>query len=232
MRLINYQEQRHRNDIDEKYHQLNLGNIGRVVYWQNFLEMVKEVPGDIVECGIGRGRSLLIIAALNRLLDRENGGQRQIYGYDSFQGFPEPSAEDASPRNPQKGEWSASPSGRYQYSADFTRLVIGSADIPASDRDLTLTKGFFSESLPQHPDRPIALLHVDGDLYQSYLSVLEQLFPKVAKGGVIVFDDFRCDDDQASEAFPGARQAVKDYLQKSYDLVQVSLLGTYYFCKP
>ena len=229
MRLINYNEQRHRSDIDEKYHQLNLGNIGRVMYWQNFFDMIKAVEGDIVECGVGRGRSLLILAAINSLLAASDGGQRRIFGYDSFEGFPEPTVEDSSPRNPQKGEWSRSPSGNYTYSEDFTKQVIESAAV--TTEMVTLTKGFFSESLAMHPDRPIALLHVDGDLYQSYTSTLQNLFARVAKGGIIVFDDFFEKDDVTTEPFPGARQAVKDFLRDSYSKLQVSMIGTYYFVK-
>jgi len=145
VRLINYVEQRHRNDIDEKYHQLNLGNIGRVMYWQRFFDMIKNVEGDIVECGVGRGRSLLILAAINSLLGVSEGGQRHISGYDSFEGFPEPTVEDSSSRNPQKGEWSTSPSGHYTYSEDFTNLVLESADV--STERVSLTKGFFQNLL-------------------------------------------------------------------------------------
>lgn len=49
----------HNKEIDEKFHQLNIGNIGNVIYWWEFLKAISEVPGDIVECGIGRGRSLV-----------------------------------------------------------------------------------------------------------------------------------------------------------------------------
>jgi O-methyltransferase len=229
MRLLNYCEQRHRSDIDEKYHQLNLGNIGRVMYWQNFFNMVKDVEGDIVECGIGRGRSLLIIAAINRMLDTKHGGQRKIFGYDSFAGFPEPTAEDESPRNPKKGEWSTSPSGRYTYSEEFMKMVIESGDVAATD--ITLTKGYFADSLVNHPDKPIALLHIDGDLYRSYMSTLEHLFTKVARGGIIVFDDFSENNEAAIEPFPGARQAAKDFLGEMFSQLQVSMLGPYFFVK-
>jgi len=89
-------------DIDEKYHQLNIGNINNVIYWSKFFEMVKDVKGDIVECGVARARSLIILSTLNKIY----GLDRQIYGYDSFEGFPEPTIEDVSFRNTKKGEWS------------------------------------------------------------------------------------------------------------------------------
>jgi ubiquinone/menaquinone biosynthesis C-methylase UbiE len=55
--------------IASRFHQLNCGNIGNVVYWREFFRMAAGVAGDVVECGVGRGRSLLILAALNDLLD-------------------------------------------------------------------------------------------------------------------------------------------------------------------
>jgi hypothetical protein len=95
---------------------------------------------------------------------------------------------------------------------------------------MTLTAGFFENSLPGHPDRPIALLHVDGDLYRSYISTLENLFPKVVPGGIVVFDDFSVGED-ANESFPGARQAVKDFLKEDYKNLKPSIGGTYYYVK-
>jgi O-methyltransferase len=95
----------------------------------------------------------------------------------------------------------------------------------------TLTAGFFETSLRGHPDRPIALLHVDGDLYQSYLATLENLFPKVASGGIVVFDDFAVGEDP-HESFPSARQAVRDFLRDDYRNLKPSIGGTYYYVKP
>jgi predicted O-methyltransferase YrrM len=92
----------------------------------------------------------------------------------------------------------------------------------------TLTAGFFETSLPGHPDRPIALLHVDGDPYQSYLATLENLFPN---GGIVVFDDFAVGEDP-HESFPGARQALKDFLRDDYRNLKPSIGGTYYYVKP
>lgn len=105
----------HHSGLDELFHQLNLANIANVLYWREFFELVRGVPGDYVECGVGRGRSLLIVAALNALLEPEAGGRRKLWAYDSFQGFPEPTPEDRSHRNPMAGEWASSPSGKYHY---------------------------------------------------------------------------------------------------------------------
>lgn len=230
MKNIHLFEAKRNPAIDEFFFQLNVNNIGQVLYWFNFFEMIKNVEGDIVECGVGGGRSLLILSALNLLLDQSEGGERTIYGYDSFSGFPEPTVKDKSWRNPKKGEWSTSPSGKYAYTKEFIKKVISLAGVPSNDEKLFLTRGYFEESLLTHPPRPIALLHLDGDLYQSYKSALEAMFSKVSVGGIIVFDDFLVDSED-NDPFPGARLAVKEFLGKEYDSLLASIAHKYYYVK-
>jgi len=230
MKALKFLESAHDPSIDDKFHQLNAGNIGNVIYWWKFFEMVSGIDGDVVECGIGRGRSLLVILAINWFLAKKEGGQRRVFGYDSFEGFPEPTLEDASKRAPKKGEWSRSPSGKYKYSIDFIKMVLSKAGLPVARLPLVLTRGFFCDSLKKHPDRPIALLHLDGDLYQSYKDCLVNLYEKVARGGVIVFDDFQGRRPQL-DAFPGSRLAIKEFLGKEYKNLKMSVGGTFYYVK-
>ncbi len=224
-------EGRHHPEIDEKFHQLTMSTVGRAMYWKHFMDLARDVVGDIVECGVGRGRSLLVFASLNFLMDSDEGGQRSIYAYDSFQGFPEPTDEDQSVRNPQKGEWSHSPSGRYQYSPQFIRQLLLDGGVPVDEIDLTITKGFFSDSLKSHPQHPIALLHVDCDLYQSYMDVLNGLYHLVQPGGVVIFDDVVADADEASEKFPGARKSLREFFGDEFAKFETSIAGSYYYVK-
>jgi len=220
----------HNSEIDEKFHQLNLINIANVIYWKEMFDMVKDVKGDIVECGVGRGRSLLIISAINYFLDKNEGGCRKIFAYDSFQGFPEPAKEDQSERNSKKGDWASSPSGKYEYSIEFTELVLKEAGLGIVNNKPVLTKGFFYDSLKLHPDRPIAILHVDSDLYQSYLDTLDMLYEKVVKGGIIIFDDFFV-EGPGNKKFPGSRLAVEEFLGDEFKNIQPTIGGTYCYIK-
>ena len=232
MKIIKKYETKSHPEIDEKFHQFEIGNIGNTIYWWKFFEMVKDIPGDIVECGIGRARSLIIISALNFLLEKEEGGQRTIYGYDSFEeGFPEPSKEDMNFRKPKKGEWSKSPSGKYDYTENFIKNVIKEAGIPINEIDLVLKKGFFDKTLKTHPKNPIAILHVDGDLYESYKSTLENLYDKVSPGGIIVFDDIKYFESNENELFPGARLAVEEFFNKDISEFKKAITGNYYHIK-
>lgn len=229
-------EMRHHPEIDEKFHQLNLGNIANVIYWDEFFQLIRRVPGDLVECGVGRGRSFVILAALNTLFGSEEGGGRRMFAYDSFSGFPEPSPEDQSARNPKAGEWANSPSGKYRYTPEFLRLVLSSAGVepPPLGRggfEVIVHSGYFNQSLPEHPQRPIALLHLDGDLYQSYKDCLKHLYPLVNPGGVVVFDDFLL-QESPQEKFPGARRAAKEFLGAAYADLRCSRRGNPYYIKP
>jgi len=230
MKKIKKYERQHKEEIDDVFHQLNLGNVGNVIYWWKFFEMIESIEGDVVECGVGRGRSLIVISALNYFLDKNEGGGRKIFAYDSFEGFPEPTDEDKSNRKPKKGEWSSSPTNKYKYSVDFTNQVLSDADIPINEMSFNIKKGYFCDSLIDHPDRPIALLHVDGDLYQSYKDVLENLYSRVSAGGIIVFDDFIADESE-NEDFPGARLAVEEFLGCKVKDLKISVGGTNYLIK-
>jgi hypothetical protein len=231
MRKVKMLEKSHNIHIDERFHQLNVGNIGHVIYWWEFFKAIKDVEGCIVECGIGRGRSLLIISAINYMLEESEGGQRKIFGYDSFEGFPEPTEEDKSTRNSKKGDWSSSPSGKYNYTQDFTNMVLSEGNVPLDEISLTLVKGFFNETLPYHTETPIAFLHVDGDLYSSYIDTLENLYPKVVKGGIVSFDDIQTEAIE-NEKFPGARRAIIDFFGKDiFSKLKTSIGGNPYLIK-
>jgi len=184
-----------------------------MTYWEKYTDMIKDIPGDIVECGVGRGQSLITIAKLNP--------DRIIYGYDSFEGFPEPTKEDKSPRNPKKGEWSKSLDGKQDYTKDYVYSVLDREGI----NNVILTKGFFDESTKNHPDRPITLLHLDSDLYQSHKVPLEILFDKVISGGIVVFDDIH------EDYFPGGMIAVKEFFNGK-DGIWGRNNGKYYYIKP
>lgn len=219
----------HRSEIDERFHQLDIGNIGTVISWWIFFGMARNLSGDVVECGVGRARSLAIIAAINHLLSPDEGGGRQIFGYDSFRGFPEPTIEDTSARQPRKGEWARSPSGQYEYTLAFAHEVLREAGVPVDA--VTLTPGFFKDTLPHHPDRPIAILHIDADLYSSYRDALTCLYPRVVSGGFVIFDDF-LSEPTPHEKFPGARRAAEEFFKDGFRHVRVSPSGGCYIVKP
>lgn len=177
----------------------------QVIY---FYEMTKKIEGKgdgvFVECGIGYGGTFLILAMLAKDLGKD------IWGFDSFQGFPEPTTEDTSPRNPKKGEWNVVTKG--QIMETLKRRGCGFAK---------LVSGFFDSTLRVTDTGPIALLHLDVDLYQSYRTCLEELYPRMIKGGIILFDEYE------DENFPGGKKAIDEFCKKKNLFVQ-SYMGKHY----
>lgn len=116
--------------------------------------------GLCVECGVFWGRSIRQLA----------GGRDQVHGFDSFAGLPED-------WKPGEAAGAYSTGGR----------------LPQVPPNVLLYKGWFEQTLPRfvaEQNQPLALLHVDCDLYSSTVTVLTELAPLMVEGTVIVFDDF------------------------------------------
>jgi hypothetical protein len=71
--------------------------------------------------------------------------------------------------------------------------------------DVTFVKGLFQETLPITPLSRIAVLHIDGDWYESVKVCLDSLYDKVVPGGIIQLDDYGY--------WQGARKAVDEFLE-------------------
>tara|TARA_Y100000768_G_C23977783_1_gene684001 strand:- start:340 stop:1068 length:729 start_codon:yes stop_codon:yes gene_type:complete len=223
-------------DLKDYYHNFNRPNILNVIYWMRYFDLIKNIEGDIIECGVGRGRSLITLMTLNKLFSEINPSlKRKIIGLDSFEGFPEPTAQDKSSRNPKKGEWNESPNKEFKYSKESLQKIIkgaGLGDID-SDSSVEIIKGFFEDTTKDLEVNKISILHLDGDLYNSVLTPMNNLWEKISLGGLIVIDDYiQNDDNIKNEAFPGARKAVSEFLSvnKNFDL-KISLRGSPYLMR-
>jgi O-methyltransferase len=201
---------------------LSVTTAGRFLYYRRLFAIAAEYEGDVVECGVGKGQTLLMWAALAY----DEAKHRQLWGFDSFEGFPLPTAEDASPRNWRQGEWAVSTPTSIRelfltagYSAEWFRAHV------------TLVKGFFADSLTRYTGERIALLHLDVDLYESYRDCLMQLYDKVTPGGVIAFDEYMGTFEYINA--PGGRQAIDEFLSaRGVSLQRDPVFGKYYARKP
>jgi Macrocin-O-methyltransferase (TylF) len=118
--------------------------------------------GLILEFGVENGASISFLAGRT---------ERALHGFDSFEGLPE--------------DWA----GTYERRGKFSR---GGA-MPAVPGNVRLHKGWFDETLPpflQAETGPVALLHVDCDIYSSTKTVLEALRSRLPPGSIIVFDEY------------------------------------------
>lgn len=196
---------------------LNTGTVNKLLYFKSVLDSVDGVEGDIVECGVGKAATAQILVLL---INYEKQG-RKFWGFDSFEGFPEPTSEDRSFRNPRKGEWK-----KMTKKDVYDTMLACRLDKSFIDSNVKIIKGFFSETLPDAKVSKIALLHLDVDLYQSYADCLKYLFPRVVEGGVVMFDEY----DEPK--FPGAKKAIDEYFAGSgYTILKDKIYGKYFLIK-
>lgn len=165
----------------------------------------EKVPGAFVECGVWLGGSAgLMGLALKRL--KENRG---LHLLDSFEGLPEPGPKDgkkAGEYSGGRGEGRLSPISRCEATLQqvrkflFERLKLDSTRIQ-------FHVGWFQETVPAIAGKlkPIAILRLDGDWYESTKICLEHLYPNLSPGGVLVLDDYYC--------WEGCRKATDEYRQ-------------------
>lgn len=167
------------------------------------------VEGVIVECGVANGAQVGMMARAVK----DQLGTRTFNLFDSFQGIPMAGPKDA--EQPGIG------TPHHDVNAPLAdRLVssgVSAATVEQVKANLALWnckghfvyhKGWFQDTLPHLVNfPPIALLRLDGDLYESTMVCLRHLYPLVAPGGLVVIDDY---------ALSGCATAVNEYLFDHY----------------
>jgi O-methyltransferase len=150
-------------------------------------------PGDLLEAGVWRGGSAIFMRGVLKAHDCRD---RIVWLADSFQGLPSP--------NP------AYPADRDLHFEHYSYLAVAEDEVRANferygmlDEQVRFIPGWFQDSLLDAPITQLAVLRVDGDLYQSTMEVLEALYPKLAVGGFCIIDDYG--------AIRACRQAVHHY---------------------
>lgn len=154
------------------------------------------VKGAVIECGVWRGG---VMAGMADVLDDP---QRDYYLFDSFEGLP-PAKEIDGPGALKWQEDKSSPHYFDNCSADET-WAIRAMNL-SSTQKYHIEKGWFENTIPTFElNESIAILRLDGDWYESTMTCLVHLFPKVQKGGLIILDDYY--------AWDGCSRALHDYL--------------------
>jgi O-methyltransferase len=159
------------------------------------LALVLDLEGSVIECGSSRCGTSIILA--NFL--RSRGAERRIYACDSFAGF-----DPAELRQEREaGLTRAQPTDFTSTSCEYVRAKIARLGVA----DLVVpVKGFFKDTLPGLGDS-FCLALIDCDLGESMRYCAETLWPRLARGGRMLFDDY------GSADFKGARQAVDGFVE-------------------
>ena len=141
------------------------------------------VDGDFIETGVWRGGSCIYMAAI---LKANGITDRNIYVCDSFEGLPPPNVSGY----PQDAG-----DNHYQVpflAVDVDQVAANFAGYELLNDQVRFVKGFFSDTLPQLAPTidKLSLLRLDGDMYESTIVALENLYPLLSVGGYVIVDDY------------------------------------------
>jgi O-methyltransferase len=173
--------------------------------------LADDIPGDLIECGVWRGGACILMRAVLAAYEDET---RCVWVADSFQGLPRP---DAANYKADKGLNAGIFSGilgvpETEVRANFQRYGL-------LDDQVRFLPGWFKDTLPDAPIDRIAVLRLDGDLYESTIQALDALYPRLSPGGFCIIDDYE---------ISACRQAVTDYRAKhgvSAEIVDIDGTG-------
>lgn len=155
--------------------------------------LANNIAGDCIETGVWRGGATILMRGILKAFQDKT---RKVWVADSFAGLPPP--------NPNK----------YPHDRDYffnisTALAISIEEVKGNfakydllDDQVVFLKGLFSQTLPYAPIGQLALLRLDGDLYESTMDALVNLYDKVSVGGFVIIDDY---------GIPCCAQAVHDF---------------------
>ena len=164
-----------------------------------FKEVIKNsIPGDFIETGVWRGGATIFMKGL---LKDSSINDRIVWAADSFEGLPSPNEK--------------------LYEADkgaihhlFPELAISIEVVKRNfekynllDENVKFLKGWFKDTLPTAPIDKLAIIRLDGDMYESTMDGLTNLYPKLSNGGFIIIDDWG--------AGIACQQAVIDYRERN-----------------
>ena len=191
----------------------NSDRISKIIIQYELFLKTQKIRGDIVECGVFKGASLIRLASFREIFQNQS---KKIIGFDTFGKFPEAKFLKDKKRRRNFLE----KSGEQSISSSQLLKILKQKKI---SRNVELIKGDITKSLTKYliknPKMRISFLNLDVDLYEPTKIILENLFPRISKGGVLVLDDYN--------VFPGETEAVNEYFKsKDYEIKQYDFRET------
>ena len=176
--------------------------------------IAEKVPGDLIETGVWRGGACILARAV---LFAYNVTDRHIWAADSFEGLPQANEQ--------------------QYPADvgsefhkYQELAVTLEQVQDNfraygllDEQTKFLKGWFKDTLPNAPIGQLALMRLDGDMYESTTDALTSLYPRLSPGGYVIIDDYH--------VVPACKAAVEDYCAANGlqpEIMEIDGVGVYW----
>lgn len=136
----------------------------------NLTQQMKEDDGDIIEVGVWRGGTAGILGCANK------NGRGELYFADTFSGVVKAGIADTLYKGGEHANTSQ----------EIVKSLFKQLDI----RDYQLLVGIFPDDFKYFPSYSIKICHIDVDTYLSAKEIVDFIWPRVIKGGVIIFDDY------------------------------------------
>lgn len=164
----------------------NLERYTKLLARFKLFEKIIELPGDIVECGVFKGGGLLYWARLLEIFCPRS--PRKVIGFDTFAGYPE-----STNRNHDKEAGADFLQKSLQDRITPEAILKRAENLKLSHR-VELIEGDATVTIPEfvsaNPGFRISMLNLDFDIYEPTLAALDQFFPRLLTGGVMVFDEY------------------------------------------
>lgn len=151
------------------------------------------VPGDLIETGVWRGGTTIFMRAILAAFEDTD---RRVWVADSFQGLPAPDPKYYAPGESLTLDLPWLAISLDQVKSNFTRYGL-------LDSQVEFLPGWFKDTLPTAPIEQLAVIRLDGDLYESTIEAISALYPKLSIGGYLIVDDYGCIEE--------CRRAVHEY---------------------
>jgi O-methyltransferase len=172
------------------------------------------IEGDFIETGVWRGGACILVRGV---LDAYCIKDRNVWLADSFEGLPPPDLEKY-------------PADKGDIFHTFSELSISQEQVERNfekygllDGQVKFLKGWFKDTLPNAPIKKLALLRLDGDMYESTMDALVALYDKLSVGGYVIIDDYH--------VVEGCKNAVNDFLNRqglSPEIEEIDGVGVYW----
>jgi O-methyltransferase len=152
------------------------------------------VPGDVVETGVWRGGAMIFARGV---LEALGDTERSVWCADSFVGLPRP---DTKGYPADEGDIHHT---YHQLAVPLEQVRSNFARYGLLDDRVRFLDGWFRDTLPTAPIECLAVLRLDGDMYESTIVALDALYSKLSSGGFVIVDDYG--------AARACKQAIDDF---------------------
>lgn len=183
--------------------------MGKALFQYDLFKSSAMIPGDIIEVGVFKGASLSRLAMMRSLLGLQNS--KRLIGFDTFAEFP----EAASQEDAERRRLFIDAAGSSSASVKEIEKILSAKDCHKNasliQGDVMVTIDDFME---KNPELMVSFANIDVDLYEPTLKSLQCIYPRLARGAVLMLDDYR--------HFPGATKAINEYMTDKPETIKTS----------